>query len=66
MIKELTWLSTDRFLPNDGETVLLAWTRDSGITYRTGRLVNGKWRLSAHDKQPHQAPMYYAELKESK
>lgn len=65
MITELTWLETKHFLPTDGETVLLAWPRKTGTTYRTGRFFREKWMLS-DDTVPHERPTYFAHLKEQK
>jgi hypothetical protein len=50
------WLEADKFLPPEGETVLLAWPRGNGFTFRTGRFNGGKWRLSC-DTEPHREPV---------
>lgn len=56
-----TWLEADHFLPTDNETVLMAWPRKKGFTFRTGRFTAGKWRLSC-DTEPRQKPTFFAPL----
>lgn len=60
---ELQWLETKHFLPVSGETVLLAWPRSSGFTYRTGRRDGEGWVLSG-DTKPRQDPTFFASLKD--
>jgi hypothetical protein len=58
---ELCWLETAHFMPTDNETVLLAWPRTEGFTFRTGRFKGGKWWLSG-DTEPRQKPVFFATL----
>ncbi len=57
----LCWLETAHFIPPEGETVLLAWPRKEGFTFRTGRFNGGKWRLSCNT-EPHEKPVFFAFL----
>jgi hypothetical protein len=59
--RELVWLETEHFLPTDRETVLLAWSRKSRYTFRTGRYALGKWWLSS-DTEPREKPTFFASL----
>lgn len=57
----LTWLETAHFAPTDHETVLLAWPRTEGFTFRTGRYVGTTWLLS-DDTPPREKPSFFADL----
>ena len=58
----LTWLETAHFMPTDHETVLLAWPRKGGFTFRTGRYTGLRWLLSC-DTEPREKPTFFADLK---
>ncbi len=55
------WLETKNFMPPNGETVLLAWPRTEGFTFRTGRFNAGKWWLSG-DTEPREKPVFFTSL----
>ncbi len=60
---DFCWLETDYFIPKEGETVLFAWPRKKGFTFRTGRFLRGRWRLSC-DAEPRQKPVFFSSLHE--
>lgn len=62
---DFVWLETAHFIPPDGVTVLLAWPRMEGFTFRTGRFQAGKWWLSGGTK-PLEKPVFFALLNEPK
>lgn len=59
---DLVWLETEHFLAEAGETVLLAWPRTEGFTFRTGK-HNGNVYVLSDDTQPREKPTFFASLK---
>ena len=58
---DLVWLETKHFLAPCRETVLMAWPRKDGFTFRTGR-HNGRDYLLSDDTKPRKQPTFFAHL----